>query len=355
MRKFTSVAAALTLAFGVATSVCSITSLTNNAYAKSSYSGGSSFRSPSFSRPSFSRPSFSRPSSSYSKPVESAPARAYSKPDSVLPSTASTSKYSKPTGLASTPSVSKYSKPGGTIGSTTPNVVTQRVVSPSALSAQSSKVMSGSAFSAYQADRRAAKLPPQGVNVTAARTDPTFSAATHRYSSVNSYMAARSTSMSAYRQAHPNVYIIANNMHPNYGAYDSSFLTGMIFGVIGSEAANANWLYMHQNDPWYAQYHADLVQQAQNNAELQAKLNAMDAQMAALRDQHVVINQATSQLPAGIDPSLAIAPEAMIANATVAQSSSSNYTLLYMFIIMLLIVMVVIYYLYVKGSQQHRR
>jgi hypothetical protein len=212
--------------------------------------------------------------------------------------------------------------------------------------------MSGDSLAKYKAERATAKAPPQAVDVTAARMDPTFTSATRRYANVNSYMADRDRTVSIYRQAHPNVYLISGNMHPNYGAYDNSFLVGMMLGSLGSETANANWMYMHQNDPWYGQWHADMLAQSQNNTELQTKMEAMEAQMATMKTNNVVINPAEAALPEGVSPALAIAPEAMIANASVMQEDSGHGFFFYFFIMFTLVVVGSLVYLFIVGRRE---
>ena len=306
-----------------------------------------------YSKPtsSFSAPSYSKPAPVYtpapsfkpSAPVVAAPSNSnsgYTKPSVATEdkSTAPSNSYTKPPlasatpvaplgTVSSTPSNNGYSKPGATpapVASAAPQTYKSQVYNPSnALSASSSKAMSNDSLKQYQAERAAARNPPQPVDVGSVRRDPSFTSATSRYTSVDSYMTARNTNIVVYRNAHPDVYIYTGNMYPNYGAYDSGFLVGMTLGYVGSAAANNAWLYAHMNDPWYNQYHADMVHQAQDNAELRAKLEAQDAELARIRASGVEPNPRQG-LPAGVDPSVAIAPEAMIANASISQESNEE-------------------------------
>ena len=339
--------------------------------------------SSSYSRPSssFSSGGFrsaDRPSSSYSyskPPVSAAPAaRSDDKPASVYskPAPAYTpptvadkpaSTYSKPgaaptsapTTSAAAPSSNGYSKPGAAptaVATATPKTYTPQVVdTKSVLGASSSKVMSNDALKKYQAERAAIKTPPQPVDVGALKRDPGFASATSRYGSVNGYMEARQTNITIYRNAHPNVYIYSSHMSPNYGAYDSSFLVGLMLGATGNMAANTEWMSAHQYDPWYASWHADMMRQAQDNADLRARLDAQDAALAQLKAAGAVAS--TTALPPGVDPSVAIAPEAMIANASVVQEEpAESHTGRNIGIVMILLVGGVLAYLYYAGSKK---
>jgi hypothetical protein len=129
------------------------------------------------------------------------------------------------------------------------------------------------------------------------------------------YYSRRTVAYGNYRASHPDVSAVTNNMRPNYGIYDSGFLTGMMLGYMGSSMIhNASWMYAQHNQPWYPAYRADLERQAVDNAELRAKMNAMDAEIAKLKAQGAQPQTANS-LPPGVDPAMAIAPEAVWADA----------------------------------------
>jgi hypothetical protein len=308
-------------------------------------------------RPSISSvPSYSKPSTVYSKPDVSAkpsntvdkpvgPNVGYSKP---IPEIDKTKPFVPPTQF------SGYSKPGSQQTSQTP--VQPKIYSSSVLASQSSKVMSGDALAKYQAERAQAKTPPQPVDINAARRDPIFAQSTSRYSNINSYMYDRNRSISIYQQSHPNVYIISRNMYPNYGMYDSSFLNGMVMGAIGTEAANLLWMYAHQNDSWYNQWHSDLVAQSQNNTDLKAKLDQLEAQLATMKSNNVPISPSSVSLPEGVSPALAIAPETMIANASLQQeeqNSEGGHFLLYTIIFVLtMLTLGGVTYLYMVGRKK---
>ena len=331
--------------------------------------------SPSYSKPPMSAP-VDRPATVYSKPapaftpapaVADKPTSTYSKPSPSINATAAPSidkpstTYSKPpTVSAAAPSSNGYSKPGAVspapIASTAPapkTYTSQVVDTKSVLGAKSSRVMSNDALNQYKAERSTTNLnPPRPVDVEAIRRDPGFAAATNRYGSVNSYMAARQTNINIYRSAHPDVYIYSSHISPNYGPYDSGFLVGLVLGI-GDANANAAWLYAHQSDPWYAEWHADLLRQAQNDAALQARLDAQAVTLATLKASGAVPN--SSALPPGVDASVAIAPEAMIAQASVDQESSDaseSHWGRNIGIILVLLVGGVLVYFYFVGSKK---
>ncbi len=114
--------------------------------------------------------------------------------------------------------------------------------------------------------------------------------------------------------AHPPAVII---VRPSYGGYSAAFYGTLLgYGVATAiDASYYNWAYAHRYDPAYVQWHADIVAQAQQNAEVQEKLAALDAQMAQMQQQGVVGNP-NVELPNGVDPSMAVAPEtAMLATS----------------------------------------
>jgi hypothetical protein len=99
-------------------------------------------------------------------------------------------------------------------------------------------------------------------------------------------------------------------MTPYYGHYDSGFLMGLLIGEMGSNhGSNVNWVYSHQNDPWYSQWRADLEKQAQSNAELKQKLVDMDKELTDLKTKNATV--VASVLPEGVTAAAAINPDAV--------------------------------------------
>jgi len=325
--------------FVLLATVCSIgcTSFTYDVFAKNGSTSSSSSSSSSSSRPS---------TPSYSKPSTPAPSVTPSVPKSAIPTPNSYGKPSAPNQAAPIPATntvpsvpavkptvqnptvdhsSPYGKPSVQTNSTTPGPTVQRpaTIAPSALASSSNKAMSANSFSAYKAERDKSTKPPHEINPSEAKNNP----ASTQYKTPDHYMASRTTIVNNYQAAYPGVYSISYGLHPNYGIYDSSFLTGMVIGAFGTALLDrATWMYSHQNDPWYHTYRADLNQQAVNNAELRTKLAEIDAKMAELKAQNA---QMSRTLPSGIDSAYAVAPEAVIANANntpdpIAQTESGT-------------------------------
>jgi len=271
------------LAVALAASLSVIPTISQGASPPSSYSGRSSS-------------SYSSGSSSYSKPGMPAP-----RSESVSPS--SSSGYSKPMGMPTSPvPPQSFSKPGGpsstSVASPSPN---------SSLSGASNRSNSTNAAATYNSTRT-----PPVINQAQVRQDPVYRSATSAWGGdTRRYTAQRTVVVTSYRSSHPDIYIMTGNMYPHYGMYDSSFLTGMVMGYVGmSIAQNSMWMYAQQSQPWYPSYRADLEVQAQNNVDLRNKLAAMDAEIAQLKanGQAPVANG----LPQGVDPALAMAPEAVL-------------------------------------------
>lgn len=336
--KFLGIATAVAFSFGLfATDVSALSSSSSSSSSRSSPSVSSSSRS--FGSSSYTKPSIPS-SSSYTKPSTpsytppSSSSRGYTKP--TTPSTSSSFGYTKPSAtptpsavLPSKPATgsswwsssgSSYSKPGASSTTTAP-----KVVAPSTLlSTSSAKRTSSSTLDQYRAERAKAKTPPTPVDVTATRNDSTFTRAKSQYRSVDDYWTRRREDSTRYYNSHPDTVFYTRNLAPNYGQYDSGFLTGLLLGHFGSSASsNAAWMYAHQTDSWYPQWRADMDRQAAQNEKLKAKLDEMDAEVRKLKAQGVQPNP-NAELPADVPSSLAIAPEAMIADDVTDNTEQSS-------------------------------
>jgi len=166
--------------------------------------------------------------------------------------------------------------------------------------------------------------PPQPVSTSSVRSSPVYASVSRSWGgNADSYYARRTTVYTSYRTSYPSVFIVTHNMYPNYGMYDSGFLTGMFMGYLGSSMVqNAAWLAAQQNEAWYASYRADLDRQAIDNQELREKLAAMDAEIARQRAAGNVAQ--AGSLPDGVDPALAVAPEAVNAVEPEKEQQSSG-------------------------------
>lgn len=319
--KVYSLAFAFTLFASSVMGATSSSSSSSSGGSRSSFSSGSStYSKPSYSpspSPTYSKPSTPPPSAqapSYSKPTPPA-AQTYTKPSPPVaapPSSVTTnsgSTYTKPTPPVAAPTTTYTKPPTASIPNPTPSTVAKPAVPTGALGQAAQKNMSSNALKQYQNERAEAKTPPRPVDTAAARNDPAFRGATQQYRNMDSYYADRTRYVTVYRERYPDIYRYNASMSPNYGHYDSGFLMGMMLGHLGSSSNNAAWLYAHQNDPWYHNWRGDMERQARDNAELKAKLDSMDREMAQLKSQNV--KPTTQALPEGISPSVAIAPEAM--------------------------------------------
>ena len=270
--------------------------------------GSSSGAHVSSSSGGFSKPSVST-SSSFSKPSSPAP--------SAPPSSGGFSKPGAPSGPVAAPAPSNggFSKPGAP--STTqaqPVAAAPRPAAPpsSVLNTASSKTMSSNSLKAYQAERSGTTRPPQPVPPSMVQNNSTYSNASRAWGgNVDNYYARRTTVITTYHTSYPSVFVVSRGLYPNYGIYDSGFLTGMFMGYMGASMIhNASWLAAQQSQPWYPSYRADLERQAETNAELREKIALMDAEIARQRAAGNVAQPGS--LPQGVDPAFAMAPEAVI-------------------------------------------
>ena len=192
--------------------------------------------------------------------------------------------------------------------------------------------MSSNSLNAYQAERSGSTRPPQPVAAAAVRGNPTYTNASRAWGgNVDTYYSRRTTVITTYHSSYPGVFVVSRGLYPNYGIYDSGFLTGMFMGYMGASMIhNASWLASQQSQPWYPNYRADLERQAQTNAELRDKIATMDAEIARQRASGNVAHPGT--LPQGVDPAFAMAPEAVIAAAP--DRSTGNPTWVWLLVVM---------------------
>jgi len=123
------------------------------------------------------------------------------------------------------------------------------------------------------------------------------------------YLSSRTTYYSSY---HPPVYVY--NCPPRYGVWDAMFMWMMLDNM------NSTMYYNHRNDMEYQQWRADANRQAQDNAELRAKLAAMDQQVQALKAANTPVDPA--YMPPNVNPAVAMSVEA--AEATLPKDQVQN-------------------------------
>ena len=188
-----------------------------------------------------------------------------------------------------------------------------------------SRNMSATSLQAYQAERARAQQPPTPVTTQQVRQDPVYTSARSSFGgNADRYYSQRTVVINNYRTTHPEVFSYSQNLRPNYGIFDSSFLTGMMVGAIGTSLYDrATWMASQQHQPWYPQYRADLERQAGDNADLRARMAEMDREIDALRAQNRV-PPTPQALPQGVDPAMAIAPEAVNADTPPANNGNNR-------------------------------
>lgn len=75
----------------------------------------------------------------------------------------------------------------------------------------------------------------------------------------------------------------AYNTPPRFGIWDGLFLWFLLDNL--SRAGSADFFHNHQNDPGYEQWRAEAERRAQSDAELRAKLDQLDRQLADKQGQ----------------------------------------------------------------------
>jgi TRAP-type uncharacterized transport system substrate-binding protein len=87
---------------------------------------------------------------------------------------------------------------------------------------------------------------------------------------------------------------------PSYGIWDALFLWSIL-------DLHHDWAYYHRDDPAYEAWRRDADRLAQDNADLRAKLAAMDRDVAAMKEKQAPPDP--NYLPPGVKPGVALAAE----------------------------------------------
>jgi hypothetical protein len=178
--------------------------------------------------------------------------------------------------------------------------------------------VSSATMQRVQADQTRAAQPAIPVSAASFRNEPIYASARSRWSSPGVYYEDRNSGWSSYTQ-HSTV-VIVQPVHPNYGVWDGMFLGAMLANAASAEYAM--WAYSHRDSSEYQQWHAD--QQARHDAAVDEQLAALDAQVAQLQQQGV--KPADPQfLPQGVSQAMAVAPEAVLADAGDAMSEPHGH------------------------------
>ena len=127
----------------------------------------------------------------------------------------------------------------------------------------------------------------------------------------HTYLGNRNAYYSSYR---PPVYIYS--YAPRYGMWDAMFMWMMLDNM------NHNMYYNHRNEADYQNWRRDADKQAQTDADLRAKLAAMDLKVKELEKAKTPVDP--SYMPPGVDPTVAMSVDA--AEATLPQEQIQNET-----------------------------
>jgi hypothetical protein len=93
---------------------------------------------------------------------------------------------------------------------------------------------------------------------------------------------------------------------PSFGLWNGVFLWFLLDTL--TRPGHADWFYNHQNDPGYQQWRAEADRLARDNAELRAKLDQLDRDLAQKQEQGEPRNP--DYLPPDTPPEVAAAPPA---------------------------------------------
>lgn len=287
---------------------------------------------------------FSRPSSSSSPHSSSggiSRPSGHSMDSSPPPNTVGRSSggVSRPTATVTPQGTSGISRPGSTAngGGTVLRANT------SAVDRAVAKGHSAAALTAFRAEQAKYKAPPIGVPASrqAARESPVWRQYGSQWHNDRDYLAARQRAIT---QAPPAVHIYYTNppvyvanARPSYGSFSGAFLgsllaVGIVDGMMNH--SYAEWAYSNHNDPYYQQWYADMQQQAQDNADLRARLDVLNAQVQQLQAQNAATSNA---LPNGVDPSLVVAQSTALQATAEPSGTSFGMIALYTVVILLLL------------------
>jgi hypothetical protein len=161
---------------------------------------------------------------------------------------------------------------------------------------------SKASLTAFTNEQQKFKSPPYAAysTPTAARNSPLWRTYGSSYDSADAYWTARQR----FAATQPPTPVWVYHSRPSYGSLAAAFLGGILLNDI-TQPSYAEYAYSMQNNPDFQQWRADMNQQAQQNADLKAKLAVMDQQISQLQEQNAPKDTA---LPKGVEPAYAIAP-----------------------------------------------
>ncbi len=158
----------------------------------------------------------------------------------------------------------------------------------------------------FKAEQDRFSAPPQGTltNASDYARNPLYAHNAGRYGSYDQAYATRD----AYRNNNPwTPPAYAYHSAPAFGMWDALFWW-MVLDKI-TEPSHAAAAYNNANDPGFLAWRREADRQAVDNAELKAKLDAMDAKLASMQGQP----RKPGTLPEGVPAAVALAPEVAVA------------------------------------------
>ncbi len=159
----------------------------------------------------------------------------------------------------------------------------------------------------YKAEQARFNAPPQGTLTGASdyARSPLYTSNAGHYRNYDQAYAARDI----YRNSHPwTPPAYAYHSAPSFGMWDALFWW-MVLDKI-TEPSHAAAAYNNANDPGFQAWRQEANRQAVDNAELKAKLDAMDAKLASMQGQP----RKPGTLPDGVPAAVALAPEVAVAS-----------------------------------------
>ncbi len=254
-------------------------------------------------------------SGGYTKPaIPSAPATALapSPPPPPASGTLSSGGYAKPA-LAGTGAPTATgggsgsgSGNGGPPTGQTPVSASAAKPPASALDRGAERQMATQSLARYKTEQARFAAPAQGTLTGASdyARNPLYANSAGQYKSYDQAYAERDV----YRNSHPWAPpAYAYHSAPAFGMWDALFWW-MVLDKI-TEPSHAAAAYNNANDPGFQAWRQEAQRQAVDNAELKAKLDAMDAKLASMQGQP----RKPGTLPNGVPASVALAPEVAVA------------------------------------------
>ena len=255
-------------------------------------------------------------SGGYAKPAGSAPATP--SPAAAPAGVTSSGGYAKPAGMAPaavpakpspTPAPAGVASSGGYAKPSAAAAAAPAVPSPAAggFDRGAGRQLSSQSYDRYRAEQDRFKAQPQGTLTGASdyAKNPLYGPNAGRYRNYDQLYAERD----GWRNAHPwAAPAYAFRSAPSFGIWDGLFLW-MILDKI-SEPAHAAVAYNNQNDPGFQAWRAEADRLAADDAQLRAKLDALDARLASMQGQP----RQPGTLPDGVPAAVALAPTVVVAD-----------------------------------------